>query len=102
KVHVGRARETAGCLLAVASRQKGQRLRDVCPLCHFSPARYVLRSLNIRKYSILGRKILFITTDQMRLDAIGANGQKIARTPTIDALARDGINYTRCHAQNVV
>ncbi|MEI9989680.1 MAG: sulfatase-like hydrolase/transferase [Rhizomicrobium sp.] len=50
----------------------------------------------------MGRKILFITTDQMRFDAIGANGQKIARTPHIDALARAGINYTRCHAQNVV
>ena len=50
----------------------------------------------------MGRKILFITTDQMRFDAIGVNGQKIARTPAIDALARDGINYTRCHAQNVV
>ena len=31
----------------------------------------------------MGRKILFITTDQMRFDAIGANGQKIARTPNI-------------------
>ncbi len=50
----------------------------------------------------MGRKILFITTDQMRFDAIGANGQTIARTPTIDTLAREGINYTRCHAQNVV
>ena len=50
----------------------------------------------------MGRKILFITTDQMRFDAIGANGQKIARTPNIDALAKAGINYTRCHAQNVV
>jgi arylsulfatase A-like enzyme len=50
----------------------------------------------------MGRKILFVTTDQMRFDAIGANGQKIARTPMIDALARKGINYTRCHAQNVV
>src|ERR1700743_3540559 len=50
----------------------------------------------------MGRKILFITTDQMRFDAIGANGQKIARTRHIDALAKGGINYTRCHAQNVV
>src|SRR5579871_194363 len=50
----------------------------------------------------MGRKILFITTDQMRFDAIGVNGQKIARTPAFDALAREGINYTRCHAQNVV
>jgi arylsulfatase A-like enzyme len=50
----------------------------------------------------MGRKILFITTDQMRFDALGVNGGKIARTPTIDALAKSGINYTRCHAQNVV
>jgi arylsulfatase A-like enzyme len=50
----------------------------------------------------VARKILFVTTDQMRFDAIGVNGQKIARTPAIDKLARDGINYTRCHAQNVV
>lgn len=50
----------------------------------------------------MGRKILFITTDQMRFDAIGANGQTVARTPTIDALAANGINYTRAHNQNVV
>ncbi len=50
----------------------------------------------------MGRKILFITTDQMRFDALGANGQNIAKTPAIDALAKAGITYTRCHAQNVV
>src|SRR5580693_2702477 len=50
----------------------------------------------------MGRKILFITTDQMRFDALGCNGGKIARTPNIDRLAREGINYSRCHAQNVV
>src|SRR5690606_22586575 len=50
----------------------------------------------------MGRKILFITTDQMRFDAIGANGQKVAKTPAIDALAANGINYTRAHNQNVV
>jgi arylsulfatase A-like enzyme len=50
----------------------------------------------------MGRKILFITTDQMRFDALGVNGGKVARTPAIDNLAKTGINYTRCHAQNVV
>ena len=50
----------------------------------------------------MGRKILFITTDQMRFDALGCNGGKVAMTPAIDALARDGINYTRAHAQSVV
>ena len=37
----------------------------------------------------MGRKILFITTDQMRYDAIGANGGAVARTPVIDGLAAD-------------
>jgi arylsulfatase A-like enzyme len=50
----------------------------------------------------MGRKILFITTDQMRYDSIGCNGGKIARTPVIDRLATQGINYTRAHNQNVV
>lgn len=50
----------------------------------------------------MGRKILFITTDQMRFDALGCNGGEIARTPVIDALAASGINYQRAHNQNVV
>ena len=50
----------------------------------------------------MGRKILFITTDQMRYDALGCNGGRIARTPVIDRLAREGINYRRAHNQNVV
>ena len=29
----------------------------------------------------MGRKILFITTDQQRYDALGCNGGKIAKTP---------------------
>ena len=50
----------------------------------------------------MGRKILFITTDQQRFDALGCNGGTIARTPNIDRLAAEGINYTRAHPQNVV
>ena len=38
----------------------------------------------------MGRKILFITTDQMRYDAIGANGGNVARTPNIDSFAANG------------
>ena len=49
-----------------------------------------------------GRRILFITTDQQRFDALGCNGGTVARTPNIDALAREGINFTRAHPQNVV
>jgi arylsulfatase A-like enzyme len=50
----------------------------------------------------MGRNILFITTDQMRFDALGCNGGKVARTSTLDGLAAQGINYTRAHNQNVV
>ena len=50
----------------------------------------------------MGRKILFITTDQQRYDALGCNGGTVARTPTIDALAARGITFDRAHPQNVV
>jgi arylsulfatase A-like enzyme len=48
------------------------------------------------------RKILLITTDQQRYDALGCNGGTIARTPVADGLAASGVNYRRAHNQNVV
>ena len=48
------------------------------------------------------RNILLITTDQMRYDALGCNGGQVARTPNIDSLAKNGLNYQRAHNQNVV
>jgi arylsulfatase A-like enzyme len=50
----------------------------------------------------MGRKILFITTDQQRHDALGCTGGRVARTPVVDALAAQGLNYRRAHNQNVV
>ena len=50
----------------------------------------------------VGRKILFVTTDQQRYDGLGCNGGTIARTPVIDGLAAEGIRYTRAHCQAVV
>jgi arylsulfatase A-like enzyme len=52
----------------------------------------------------MGRKILFVTTDQQRYDALGctAGAGAVARTPTLDALAAAGIVYHRAHPQNVV
>jgi arylsulfatase A-like enzyme len=50
----------------------------------------------------MGRKILFVTTDQQRFDSLGCNGGRIARTPVVDRLAANGINYRRAHNQNVV
>src|SRR5690242_3523363 len=50
----------------------------------------------------MGRKILFITTDQQRYDALGCNGGAIARTPVVDRLAAEGIRYERAYNQNTV
>jgi arylsulfatase A-like enzyme len=50
----------------------------------------------------MGRKILFVTTDQQRYDALGCNGNTVARTPVIDRLAADGIVYRRAYNQNTV
>ena len=36
----------------------------------------------------MGRKILFITTDQQRYDALGCNGGTVANTPVIDSLSK--------------
>ena len=52
---------------------------------------------------VVGRKILFITTDQMRFDAIGRERpEDRAHAATSMRWRQAGINYTRCHAQNVV
>jgi arylsulfatase A-like enzyme len=48
------------------------------------------------------RNILFITTDQQRYDSLGVTGHPLARTPSIDALAKRGVLYHRAHVQNVV
>jgi arylsulfatase A-like enzyme len=50
----------------------------------------------------MGRKILFITTDQQRFDSLGCNGGAVARTPVVDGLAAAGVNFTRAHPQSVV
>lgn len=50
----------------------------------------------------MGRKILFITTDQQRYDTLGCNGGQIARTPTVDRLAATGVRYERAVPQSVV
>lgn len=50
----------------------------------------------------MGRKILFITTDQQRYDTVGANGGTLSRTPVLDRLAAEGIRYERCQPTSVV
>ena len=50
----------------------------------------------------MGRKILFVTTDQQRYDTLACNGGALSRTPVIDGLAADGVRYDRAHPQSVV
>jgi arylsulfatase A-like enzyme len=50
----------------------------------------------------VGRKILFITTDQQRYDTLGVNGGLLSRTPVLDRLAAHGIRYERCQPTSVV
>ncbi len=50
----------------------------------------------------MGRKILFVTTDQQRYDTLGCNGGQLSRTPVVDGLAAEGIRYERAHPQSVV
>jgi arylsulfatase A-like enzyme len=50
----------------------------------------------------MGRKILFVTTDQQRYDTLGCNGGTLARTPVVDRLAAGGIRYERAVPQSVV
>jgi arylsulfatase A-like enzyme len=43
--------------------------------------------------------ILFIMADQLRADYLGCNGHPSIRTPVIDLLAAQGINFTRAYTQ---
>ena len=50
----------------------------------------------------MGRKILLITTDQQRFDALGCNGGRFAKTPNLDSLAVAGINFSQARNQSTV
>jgi tetratricopeptide (TPR) repeat protein len=42
--------------------------------------------------------VLLITIDTLRADHVGAYGDAAAHTPTLDALARDGVRFDRAYA----
>lgn len=46
--------------------------------------------------------IVILYTDQQRWDALGVNGNVEIKTPHIDALARDGVNFNHHFVQNPV
>ena len=46
--------------------------------------------------------ILVLYTDQQRWDSLGANGNGEVRTPALDGLAAEGVNFERCIGQSPV
>jgi choline-sulfatase len=44
------------------------------------------------------QSVVIITIDTLRADHVGAYGDRDARTPTLDALARDGVRFDRAFA----
>lgn len=46
--------------------------------------------------------ILFILADDLGYGEIGANGQKLIRTPNLDQLAKDGMRFTQHYSGNAV
>ena len=45
---------------------------------------------------------VFILTDQQRRDSLGCYGNQVVKTPTIDALAKEGIVFDRAFTANVI
>ncbi|NVM00899.1 MAG: sulfatase-like hydrolase/transferase [Candidatus Helarchaeota archaeon] len=44
--------------------------------------------------------VLFIITDQQRADHLGCAGNPVLKTPNLDALAKDGVRFTRFYCSN--
>ncbi len=44
--------------------------------------------------------VIWITTDHMRYDVLGANGHPSAFTPNLDRLFRNGVSFDNCFCQN--
>lgn len=42
--------------------------------------------------------VILILSDSLRADGLGCYGNALARTPSIDALARDGLRFETCYA----
>jgi len=48
------------------------------------------------------KNVLLLMSDQHRRDALGIEGNRLARTPNLDALARSGVRFTSAYCANPV
>lgn len=46
------------------------------------------------------KNVIWISTDHLRYDCVGANGNPAIATPHIDSLAAGGVSFDRCYANN--
>ena len=46
--------------------------------------------------------IVVFLSDQQRFDTLGCNGQRLDVTPNLDAMARQGVNFTRAYTAQPV
>lgn len=46
--------------------------------------------------------ILFIMTDQHRFECLGCHGDPVVKTPNIDRLSADGVDFQRCYSQSAI
>lgn len=46
--------------------------------------------------------IIFILTDDHRFDLLGVNGHQLLKTPNIDQLARDGMQFSRAYVTSAI
>lgn len=48
------------------------------------------------------RNILFLFTDQQRLDTLGCYGNQVCRTPNLDRLAEAGVRFEHCYTPTAI
>jgi len=58
------------------------------------------QSRNKTVWNMRRPNILILSTDQQRMDALGANGNPAIKTPNLDRLAAAGTTFTSCFSQN--
>ncbi len=46
------------------------------------------------------RRVIWISTDHMRYDCIGAHGNPAMHTPNLDRLVNQGVSFEQCYVQN--
>lgn len=56
----------------------------------------------VMKSSATAPNLIYIISDQLRLDALSCMGNKIISTPNMDRLANEGVLFTRAYAQSPV